>query len=72
MSGTPLEITLHQLKDPPPSLQGKMPIVPVEMERVLMKALSKEPKQRFATMNEFARAMAQGSLDSPGGKSLPS
>jgi eukaryotic-like serine/threonine-protein kinase len=68
---TPLEITVHQLHDPPPSLQAKMPTVPVEMERVLMKALSREPQQRFATMNEFARALAQGSLGTSGGTSLP-
>ncbi len=68
---TPLEITVHQLRDPPPSLQAKMPTVPVEMECVLMKALSREPKFRFATMNEFARALAQGSLGTPGGMSLP-
>jgi eukaryotic-like serine/threonine-protein kinase len=55
---TPLEITLHQLHDPPSSLQGKISAASVGMERVLMKALSKEPKLRFATMNELARALA--------------
>lgn len=69
---TPLEITVQHLHDPPLSFQGKTPTVPLGMERVVMKALSKESKQRFAMMKAFSRALAQGSLDTADGTAPPS
>jgi hypothetical protein len=56
----------QQLHVPPPSLQGKTSAVGPGIERVAMKALSKEPGQRFATVNAFADALAQASLDTTG------
>ncbi len=61
-----LETVAQQLHVPPPSLQGKTSAVGPGIERVVMKALSKEPGQRFATVNAFVDALAGASLDATG------
>jgi eukaryotic-like serine/threonine-protein kinase len=68
---TPLEITVHQLHDPPPSLRAKMPTVPVEMERVLIKALAKKPEERFATIQAFSHALREASQKAVDGPIWP-
>jgi eukaryotic-like serine/threonine-protein kinase len=44
---------------PPPSLREKIPELPLAVEQVVMKALAKEPQQRFASVQEFAHALEQ-------------
>jgi serine/threonine protein kinase len=44
---------------PPPSLREKIPELPLAVEQVVMKALAKEPRQRFASVQEFAHALEQ-------------
>jgi WD40 repeat protein len=48
----------HTLVAPPP-LREKVPELPVEVETVIMKALSKDPEQRFPTVKAFASALEQ-------------
>ena len=43
--------------EPPPRVRGEVPEVPPSVEHALLRALAKEPTQRFATMSEFARAL---------------
>jgi serine/threonine-protein kinase len=43
--------------EPPPRVRGEVPEVPPSVEHALLRALAKEPAQRFATISEFARAL---------------
>lgn len=55
--GTFNEIVHQHLLAPPPSLCEKDPTIPPAVERVVLKALAKEPNQRFAGIQKFARAL---------------
>lgn len=57
-SGTPAEMMQHHLHTPPPSLREKVPHVSLAVEQVVLRALAKEPQQRFAGVREFADALA--------------
>ncbi len=56
--GSPLEIATQHLLAPLPSLREKVPTLPLEVEQIVMKALSKNPQQRFASVHDFACALA--------------
>ena len=47
------------LRNTPPAIQAINPMVPVNVANVVMRALSKEPSQRFASAGEFARTYEQ-------------
>ena len=57
----PLIVANQHLHIKPPSPRLKNPDIPVSLERVLLKALAKDPSQRFATVQEFAEAFTQAS-----------
>lgn len=59
--GTALQICLQHLSVPPPHLRDRVPSIPCTVERVLLKALAKDPHQRFAHVQEFAYAFKQAS-----------
>ncbi|MBV8695089.1 MAG: serine/threonine protein kinase [Ktedonobacteraceae bacterium] len=63
--GTLPEVIVKQATLPPPSLHEKAPTIPPEVEQVVMKALSKEPKQRFDSVQAFATALEQASQPVP-------
>jgi serine/threonine-protein kinase len=48
----------------PPPLRKRNPRVGVELERVLFQALAKDPKRRFPSAEEFARALTQAEAGS--------
>ncbi|QBD82443.1 hypothetical protein EPA93_43300 [Ktedonosporobacter rubrisoli] len=52
--GTIAEVTAQQLSALPPPLHG-----PLEIERVVMRALAKDPKARFSDVQEFADALVE-------------
>jgi serine/threonine protein kinase len=58
-SGTATEIAMQHLLEPPPSLREKMPTISPEVEQVVMTALEKDPKERFASILAFATAFEQ-------------
>lgn len=58
--GPPESIPFQHRSTPPPSLRKKV-AVPAQVERVLMKALAKDPKQRYPTIMAFANALEKGS-----------
>ncbi|MBV9231917.1 MAG: protein kinase, partial [Chloroflexi bacterium] len=60
--------TQHRLTPPPP-LHEKVPTLPLTVEQVVLTALAKEHRQRFATIQAFATALEQALL--PAGPSLP-
>lgn len=57
-SGTSAEIVQHHLHTPPPSICEKAPNISEAVEQVVLKALAKDPLQRFADVREFADALA--------------
>src|SRR5213078_326773 len=44
---------------PPTPLREKVPGISPEVEQVVMKALAKDPKERFASIRGFAEALEQ-------------
>src|SRR5437660_4827829 len=50
-----------QLYEPPPSLRARIPALSPAIEHVVMKALAKQPEQRFVTVQAFAQALEQAS-----------
>ena len=52
------------VRQPPPPVRGLAPNTPEEVERIILKALEKNPNDRFSSMDEFAAALR--SVDSAG------
>jgi predicted ATPase/DNA-binding CsgD family transcriptional regulator len=57
--GTFAELYSQHLFVPPPSLREKVPAIPTAVEHVVLKALAKDPKERFASVHTFARALEE-------------
>src|SRR6266567_3036881 len=57
------EVAVKHTLVPPPSLREKLPLLSAEVEAVVMKALAKDPKQRFVNVNAFASALEEASRD---------
>lgn len=55
--GALYELYSQHLLTPPPPLHTKMPSISPAIEQVVMKALAKEPQQRFARVQDFADAL---------------
>jgi outer membrane protein assembly factor BamB/serine/threonine protein kinase len=58
-TGSFSELYSEHLLTPPPPLREKVPGISPEVELVVMKALAKDPPQRFASVQEFANALEQ-------------
>ncbi len=67
--GGPLtQLVTQHLAAPPPSLRERVPNLSPAVEEVVLRALAKEPKQRFASVQDFATALqhaAQGTTSPP-------
>src|SRR5260221_6859347 len=59
--GSASEVMAQHLSMPPPSLRERMPAIPPEVEQVVLRALAKDPKVRFASVADFAMAFEQAS-----------
>src|SRR5438876_7948966 len=57
--GTPTELYSQHLFTPPPPLHEKVPTIPPAVEHVVLKALAKAPKERFASVQAFATALEE-------------
>ncbi len=55
--GSEMEICRKHTMQPPPPLSPRFPHISQEVERVVMKALSKEPGDRYKSVREFALAL---------------
>ncbi len=55
------EIAVQHTVTPPPLLREKVPTILPDVEQVVMVALAKEPKERFGSVQAFARALEQAS-----------
>jgi serine/threonine protein kinase len=59
--GSSTEIIAQHLMVAPPPLRSKAPSVSSGVEEVVMKALAKDPKDRFSSVQAFASALMQAS-----------
>jgi serine/threonine protein kinase len=59
--GTVVELYNQHAVIPPPSLRGHVPELPVEAEQVVLRALSKDPHERFPDVRAFAVALERAS-----------
>jgi WD40 repeat protein/tRNA A-37 threonylcarbamoyl transferase component Bud32 len=59
--GSVQEIVAKHLSATPPSLRQKVPTLPSGVEQVLLRALQKNPHQRYPTIKGFAAALEQAS-----------
>jgi ABC-type transport system substrate-binding protein/serine/threonine protein kinase len=57
--GSASEMMAQQLSVPPLPLRERVPAIPVEVEQVVLRALAKDPKARFALVADFATALEQ-------------
>lgn len=68
-SGSMSEILAKQVLTPPPPLRDHVPHVSADLEQVVLTALAKDPKDRFASIRAFANAFEQAALSQ--GASVP-
>jgi serine/threonine protein kinase/DNA polymerase III delta prime subunit len=57
--GTLTEVMVQHLTMPPPPLHEKGATNPEELEHVVLRALAKDPKARFASVQDFAEVLQQ-------------
>ena len=69
--GSFTEIANQHISTPPPPLHEKIPTISTEVERVVLTALEKDPRRRFATVQAFATAFEQASQPTPVISSAP-
>jgi serine/threonine-protein kinase len=55
---TAIAVGFQQLKDPPPSPRSINPQIPEEVERIILKALEKNPIQRYRNVDELRKEFA--------------
>src|SRR5215472_15296267 len=60
-SGSLREIVSQHLPAPPPPLYPKVPTISPATEYVVLQALAKDPKERFASVQAFASALEEAS-----------
>ena len=61
--GSAVELALAHLSDPPPPLPDG---VPADLRRVVLRALAKDPGERYADGAAMAQALSSGSGEDPG------
>jgi serine/threonine protein kinase len=59
------EVVAQHLSTPPPPLREQLPDLSPGLEQVVLTALEKDPKQRFATIQAFANAFEQACQPDP-------
>ena len=64
--GSFAEIVQQHLYTPPPDLQRHLPTTAPELAQVILKALAKDPAQRFACIDDFATAFVSASQQQEG------
>lgn len=70
--GTMAEIAIKHTLVPPPSLRERVSTITPNVEQVILKALAKNPQQRFEHIRDFAQALEEASIaESPEHHTLP-
>jgi serine/threonine protein kinase len=60
--GTEIGVCVQHVSASPPRLREHVPSISPDLERVILKALERDPRKRFAHVLEFASALKQASL----------
>jgi serine/threonine protein kinase len=63
--GTFSEIASQHLFVPPPPLRERVPTISPDVEQVVLTAMAKDPKERFATIQAFATALEHSCQTAP-------
>ncbi len=63
--GSATEVMVKHLSMPPSPLREHVPTIAAEVEQVVLRALAKDPKERFASVAAFAAALEQASQLAP-------
>lgn len=61
--GNQWKVLEQQRSSPPPPLREKRPDLPLQVEEVILKALAKDPQDRFACVQDFAVALKPASRE---------
>jgi predicted ATPase/serine/threonine protein kinase/DNA-binding CsgD family transcriptional regulator len=69
--GSLTEVLYQQVNRLPPPLRQHVPTIPFEVEQVVLRALAKDPKSRFACVQDFALALERA-CSASGVVSVPS
>jgi predicted ATPase/DNA-binding CsgD family transcriptional regulator len=70
-SGTWTELAAKHLLVPPPPLHEKVPIISLAVEQVVLKALAKDPEERFRSVRDFAMNLEEAWQSEGSGQTLP-
>jgi|GEM_PF-5192590 len=57
IADTPVAVILKHISDPLPAPRSLAPDLPIEVERLLIRALAKQPEDRYSSMTAFAEAL---------------
>ena len=60
--GTLIEVAMQHLTMPPTPLREQLPELSPAIEEVVLRAMAKEPEQRFTKVQDFAAALQEASL----------
>jgi hypothetical protein len=58
-------VLMAHVRDAPPSISGRRPDLPPGIDRIITKALAKQPGDRYATCGELAAALVEVTLGDP-------
>jgi predicted ATPase/serine/threonine protein kinase/DNA-binding CsgD family transcriptional regulator len=61
--GSLVEVAMQHASASPPSLREQVPDLAPAIEEVVLRALAKDPQQRFASVQEFAHALEEASRE---------
>jgi hypothetical protein len=57
-----MEVAMQHLSHTPQSLRELIPTIPTPVEQVVVKALAKDPQDRFASIRDFAEELERASV----------
>jgi predicted ATPase/DNA-binding CsgD family transcriptional regulator/tetratricopeptide (TPR) repeat protein len=70
-SGSFTEVAAKHALIPPPPLHRKVPTIPATVEHVVLKALAKDPQQRFVQIQDFALALEEAAPGESSARTIP-
>jgi peptide/nickel transport system substrate-binding protein len=63
--GSMTEVMVQHLTMPPPPLHERVATIPREIEQVVLRVLAKDPKERYASVQDFATTLERASQLAP-------